>query len=383
MPRRLFLALFFALALLPLAQMAFHFAREPAVDENRTLATAPSAQTPVTSWPRVADRWFADHFGLRRLLITLKTQIDFRLFGTSDRVLVGRDGQLFYRSVVNVQEPAIQSLLARRGDALLANIAGFTSALQRAGIRPILMLNLMSDRFYPDLLPAAAQPKPARPLIEEFAGRLAGIPGVLFVDSTAILRRVQAERRVFHRTDFHWNEPAAFEVARALVNRIGTAEGRDGTVWTHRLEIETRPYTGGIARFMPLFAPPVEQALYVKPTWTWPPGYREATFEGIFHEVMRAGPDPRLLPPIVLLGDSFLDAVMASGLAANFTATYRKRWDDELKLSDFVRYLPAETRWLLVQFIEVNEAAFRAFGDDEDVALAIQLLETRPASAIQ
>lgn len=379
MPRRLFLALFFALALLPLAQMMFHVAREPAVDENRALAAAPSAQTAIASWPRAADRWFADHFGLRRLLITLKTQIDFRLFGTSDRVLVGRDGQLFYRSVVNVQEPAIQALLTRREEALVANIARFTSALQRAGIRPVLMLNLMSDRFYPELLPAAAQPKPARPLIEEFAGRLAEIPGVLFIDSTTILRRLQAERRIFHRTDFHWNEPAAFEVARVLVDRIGAAEGRDGPVWTHRLEIETRPYTGGIARFMPLFAPPVEPALYVKPTWSWPAGYRETTFEGIFHEVMRADPDPRLLPPIVLLGDSFLDAVMASGFAANFTATYRKRWDDELKLSDFVRYLPGETRWLLVQFIEVNEAAFRAFGDEQDVALAVRLLDERPS----
>ena len=377
MPRRLFLALFFALALLPLAQMTFRFVPEPAVDENRTLAPPPSAATPLPSWPRAADRWFADHFGLRRLLITLKTQIDFRLFGTSDRVLVGRDGQLFYRSVVNVQEPAIQSLLARSENALVANIAGFTAALQRAGIRPVLMLNLMSDRFYPDLLPAAAQPKPARPLIEDFAGRLAALPGVLFIDSTAILRRVQKERRIFHRTDFHWNEPAAFEVARALVDDIGAAEGRDGAVWRHRLEIEARPYSGGIARFMPLFAPPVEQALYVKPTWAWPAGYREVTFEGIFHEVMRTDPDPRLLPPIVLLGDSFLDAIMTSGLTANFTATYRKRWDDELKLSDFVRYLPAETRWLMVQFIEVNEAAFRAFGDSEDVALAVRLLEER------
>lgn len=377
MPRRLFLALFFALTLLPLAQMAFRFAREPAVDENRTLAAAPTGATPIALWPRAADRWFADHFGLRRLLITLKTQIDFGLFGTSDRVLVGHDGQLFYRSVVNAQQPAIQALLAKRQAELVANMADFMAALQRAGIRPVLMLNLMSDRFYPDLLPRAALPKPKPPLIEDFALHLAAIPGILFVDSTAILRRVQGERRIFHRTDFHWNEPAAFEVARALVDRIGRAEGRDGAVWTHSLEIEARPYTGGIARFMPLFAPPVEQALFVKQTWRWPAGYREATFEGVFHEVMRADPDPRLLPPIVLLGDSFLDAIMTSGLSANFTATYRKRWDDELKISDFVRYLPEEAHWLLLQFIEVNEAAFRAFADSEDVALAVRLLDER------
>ena len=377
MPRPWFLALFFALALLPALQMLVRFAPVPAVDENRALAAPPTRATPLALWPRAAERWFADHFGLRPLLITLKTEIDYRLFGTSDRVLVGSDGQLFYRSVVNVQEPAVERMLAAREDALLRNIGAFGAAAERAGIHVVLMLNLMSDRFHPNRLPLAAAPRPAQPRIEGFYRHLQSLPGVDFLDSAAILRRTLAQRPVFHRTDFHWNEPAAFEVARALVDRISTAEGRAPSVWTHELAIETRPYAGGIARFMPLLSPPVEQALFVRQTWHWPAGYAEATYQGIFHEVTHADPDPRLLPPIVLLGDSFLDAVMASGFAASFQATYRKRWDDEVKLSNFARGLPAEARWLVVQFIEVNEAALRAFADSEDVALAVRLLDER------
>jgi hypothetical protein len=377
MPRRVFIFLFFALALLPLAQMTFHFAPVPAVDENRALATPPSRTTPPAQWPRVAERWFADHFGLRSLLITLKTEIDYRLFGTSDRVLVGSDGQLFYRSVVNVQEPAVERFLAAQEDTLLRNIGAFGAAAERAGVHVVLMLNLMSDRFYPERLPRAALPRPAAPRIDSFYRRLQTLPGIEFLDSTAILRAAMVERPIFHRTDFHWNEPAAFAVARTLVERISTADGRAQSAWTHDLVIETRAYSGGIARFMPLLSPPVEQALFVRPSWQWPAGYAEATYQSIFHEVTRADPDPRLLPPIVLLGDSFLDAVMASGLAADFQATYRKRWDDEMKLSDFARYLPDDARWLVVQFIEVNEAALRAFANSEDVDLAVRILDHR------
>ena len=97
-----FILLFAALLFLPLVQMLTGVIPVAPVSENRSLAPAPGLATPLARIPHVANEWFNDHFGLRPLLIRLKTQIDYSVFKTSDRVLVGSDGWLFYRGALKI-----------------------------------------------------------------------------------------------------------------------------------------------------------------------------------------------------------------------------------------------------------------------------------------
>lgn len=378
--RLAFVAVFFGLTLLPGLQMLTGALSIAPVDENRTLAPPVTAGTSFDAVPRVADRWFADHFGLRSLLIRLKTQVDFTVFGMSDRVLVGHDGQLFYRSVVNVEEPAMDQVLAVKEAAALAGIGRVTRALKDAGIDTAFVVNMMSDRFYPELLPKVAVPRPLQPRIDDFIARLRALPDVNYIDSEAILRHAMQTRRVFHRTDFHWNDPAAFDVARALVDRISAGEGRPSSAWTHSLKIGTQRISGAIAMFMPLFVPPTEDALTVEQSWDWPAGFSQSVNQGLF-EYSTASTDARLLSPTVFVGDSFLDGMQRSGLVADFVETHRIRWKPDLKVSEIVASLPSDTRWLTFEFIEVSQTALNAFADANDVEAAVKLLRARQRAA--
>lgn len=373
-----FVAVFFGLTLLPGLQMLTGLVPIPPVDENRTLAPPVTAATPLDAIPRVADRWFADHFGLRPILIRLKTQVDFSVFGMSDRVLVGRDGQLFYRSTLNVEEPYMERALVTAEAPAIAGIDRLTRALKAAGIQTAFVINMMSDRFYPELLPSSAVRRPAVPRIDEFVAKLRALPAVTFVDSTEILRTAMKSRRIFHLTDFHWNDPAAYPVGKALVDEISKIEGRPTSVWTHPLKIVTQRGSGGIAMFMPLFVPPSEDMLMIGQTWDWPAGFTQAARTDIFEHSTQASPDPRLLPPTVFVGDSFLDGMLRSGVLAYFVETHRIRWKAGLKISEIIAALPADTRWLVIQFIEVGHPAIAAFADTADIDAAIKLIEQRP-----
>ena len=91
---RIFVLLFAAILAAPLLQMATHLVHEPLVDELRQPHTisAPLGRL-VAMDPRLSDDvngWFNDHFGLRSVLIRLKNEIDYQLFKTSDKVLIGR-----------------------------------------------------------------------------------------------------------------------------------------------------------------------------------------------------------------------------------------------------------------------------------------------------
>jgi hypothetical protein len=140
-------------------------------------------------------------------------------------------------------------------------------------------------------------------------------------------------------------------------------------------------YSGRIASDMPLFAPPSEMALDVKPSWEYPPGFRQSVNQGIFDYVTAANEDPKLLPATVFVGDSFFDGIMGSGTAVYFVETHRIRWKRDLKVSEIVANLPDDTRWLVIQFIEVSQYAMGAFANQDDVAAAVGLLQSGHAAA--
>jgi len=47
--------------------------------------------------PARASQWFDDRFGFRPILIRLHNEVLYRVFGTGDRVYIGKDGFLFPR----------------------------------------------------------------------------------------------------------------------------------------------------------------------------------------------------------------------------------------------------------------------------------------------
>lgn len=384
MKPRTFVAVFSSLVLLPAIQMITGLPPVGTINENRNLAPAPKWSTATDKLPREANDWFNDHFGLRPWLIRLKTQIDYSLFGMSDRVLIGRDGWLFYRSTVNTDEPLVESQLTGPKQAqVVTGMRMFTDALQRAGIRSVLVVNMMSDRFYADKLPDAAAHRPPHPHIDDLVESLRVLPSVHYVDSSAILKSTMKERQIFHKTDFHWNDPAAFEVAKAIADAISASEGREKSAWSHPLEIDRVRLSGGIATFMPLFVPPTEDALMIKPTYSWPPDLKQRFEVGVFDHLTSSAGGASYLPSTVFLGDSFLDGMIRAGLQSVFVATARARWSPQLKLSDVAAQLPDGVRWCVIQFIEVNLVAMNAFADLDDVQKAVAVLDQRRRVSVE
>jgi SGNH hydrolase-like domain, acetyltransferase AlgX len=359
MSRAFFLIGFVLILWLPMVQMVTGFIPLPALEENRKLAPAPV----FTSWDGVDDythgavNWFNDHFGFREFLIRLKTQIDYSVFGMSTRIHIGDDGWLFYRSVVDVQQPYIERTLRTDADAVAEGTRRLANVLAGRGVQLVVMVGPMKNVFYSNHLPAAAPRLPESRQIDLLQDRFRSMKEVVFLDANAILRETMKTRHVFHRTDFHWNDPAAFEVTKSLVNQLAKLEGRTEPVWAHELQIEERVESGGEATFMPIFFPPSETGLFVKQNWTQP-AYdytdKHAPFEWVY---AMKDPDARPLPPMTVLGDSFFDGMLRSGIWPQFSKIYRARWSATI-LQELVDDLPPDTRFFFVEFIETSGHAF-------------------------
>jgi hypothetical protein len=362
MLKTIFLAVAAALMWLPILQMATSFAPQFPLEENRVLAPRPVFKSWRTSNQYLVDtvKWFNDQYGFRDFLIRSKTQVDYSAFRVSSKVHVGKDGWLFYRSVVDVQKPKTEMLLKKDSDAVISGVSNLAQALQQRGIKLVVMICPMKDVYYGQYLPRAVRQRRTAPgQAELLQQRMKSLDSLILIDNYAILRDLAAQRRVFHQTDFHWNDPAAFEVARALVERLAREEGRPVPLWKHALSIEQKPLSGGEAAFMPLFFPPKEIGLFVKPDWVMAPARyddKKKPFEYVYEMTSPSGNE---LGPVAVLGDSFFDGMVRSGLLNYFGRVYRANWN-AATLDQFMGALPVDTRYVLLELIETEDRAYAA-----------------------
>jgi len=380
--RFLFVAIFFGMTALPLAVMLAPISVLAPVPENRQLAPPPS-----WSWPglsdarpiREASTWFDDHFGLRSLLIRAKTQIDYSVFDTSSRVHLGKDGQLFPRGAIDLEKPLVDQYLRAHEADVLDSFRALAGALNARGIRLMVIINLMSDRYLADKLPATVPHFPEPRAIDGFLAKLAATPGLTYIDADAILRREQAQGPIFHKTDFHWNDAGAFGVAREVIDVMSRSEGRPSP-WVRPPRFTTQPFSGGLATFMPLFFPPSEEGVFAE----GPPRVSAGTHTPLTPELRDSlwqahvtNSGPGLLPPLFVFGDSFADQLERAGLTA-YVRDYHRVWKpgDASTVSAVAAVIPPETRYAVFQFIEVSYWSFVSLANKKDVALAVERIRS-------
>jgi hypothetical protein len=367
-----FVAIFFAICLLPLAAAALRVTVVKPIDETRRLAAPPTWSWPpdLATITRQADRWYGDHFGLRSLLIRLKTQIDFSLFNTSSRIHIGRDGWLFYRSIIDRQRLNAHRFYSKEADHVVRNLARLNRALREEGITLIVTWNVLADQFVPkDVLPATFPKLPDPPGVDALLRALAHELGPAYVDMSALMRQLmrQQGRSPFYKTDFHWNALGACAAARAIVRRAAELEGLAAPHYAFDIDLVERDWhDGGIAREMPLLFPRAERELFLRHEFLDSQGFERTFADPLWVQIYRrTGDTAGLLPPIAYVGDSFQWGIQLCGFHAHFRASYLTRWSGRPKVSDFIAALPPDTRILLLQTMERSRST-RTLSDDSN-----------------
>jgi hypothetical protein len=161
--------------------------------------------------------------------------------------------------------------------------------------------------------------------------------------------KLKGSFRVYHKTDFHWTDPAGAYVAKALVDKLGNLTGI-GDLWDLPIKIRTEKISyGGENHALALLWPLQEDALFLETERSGVGEYlhTQEDNEWTFHA--KAGPQPRLLHSTVMFGDSFADAFTRAGLTVYFSEFHKfYNWDFPKMFSK----IPDGTRYLVLQHIE-------------------------------
>jgi hypothetical protein len=222
------------LVLMAAAWLAPRWIPAPHIQENRVLAPVPARPSVARGFRvfrRAADAYVADHFPVRPHLIGLLNRLRMmaRVSG-SKRVIVGRDGWLFYDDDTHLGsargDPPMMGPEMRQW---LLTLAGRTEALRARGIPYIVVAAPAKETVYPQFGPAWYRgPSPARPtvLLTKLA-RDAGAGDVLYLHGPI----AEATRRgweTYSRHDTHWTGYGAYAGYSGLMDHLHALGLTDG-----------------------------------------------------------------------------------------------------------------------------------------------------------
>jgi hypothetical protein len=356
----LFCILFGLVLIMPIGLTLFGIPLTKALEENRIRQPFPSwASCEVLHMDechKKIDGWFNDNYQPRDLLIKLKTQIDYSVFSTSDKVHIGPDNWLFYRSVMDSEKITPERVPQVEFEALLAEFDDLDQYLRSRGIQLIVLPMPLKNVIYPEYVPRSSPNLPEDSRYQQLRRWLSGHESILTVDAYEFLLSRKNDARAYHKTDFHWNDPAGFLFTEKLVNMLWQYQSGESTpLWGETLTIEEKSFSGGQANFLPLLSPPQEQGLFLNVTWERSKGIYDYDPPGdVWRYVYDGSLDSRgVLNGVVVMVDSYFNAMSRSGFDSYFSSVHRTKAEAE-KLGEIYANIPEGTRYLVFEFIEVS-----------------------------
>lgn len=210
--------------------------RDEANSEKRDLARFPDLAhwRDVKPLTRDIEAFVGDRFGFRQPLLSMKSWLDYHLFGVSasPSVIVGRDGWLFYTaddSLADIEHEV--SMEAEDRNAWTTTIRGRGDWLAGRNIAYRLVVAPDKHTVYPDALPARFRSAGLSRLdqIVEALG-----PSPYLVDLRPALQafRRSSDLPLYFKTDTHWNGIGAYAAFQAIMRSIG--RGPDTPLMTLR-----------------------------------------------------------------------------------------------------------------------------------------------------
>ncbi len=196
-------------------------------EEARMLGVAPDWPRTPEQWlalPRRLDRFLADHFGLRTVLVRAHGRLRYAVDLPSDlRVIIGRDNWLFLNGDGTIEQATGKVLREDRIEEFADRAAALRAHLDGKGADLLVAIPPNGPSINRARLPAWASEPPAVTEYDLMMRALAA-RGVAAVDLRPPLIAANATHPTYRRTDTHWNRFGALVAYNAVVQAVRRRE---------------------------------------------------------------------------------------------------------------------------------------------------------------
>ena len=383
--RLLPIVLFVLVLLMPALSGITGYTISPPLAENRVLTARPVStdyfNEEKLDWLGYSTQfngWFSDGFPTRDFWVRLHGQVQYSLFHDSNRVHIGPENWLYYRSVLDVENPSLERISQQERQAMAQRLQQLSAQLAARGITLYILPMALKDYYYPEFLPASGKHALQFRFFDLYMDELLANGAIKVIDSRPILRQAkQSGLKIFHQTDFHWTDPASARVFQALLAAMAEQEQKPALANQWQVEtVEMGNWSGGESNALPLLWPRAETTVGARFSGA-PTQFTAQTPlpAGVESAAITATAREDLLAPVLIFGDSFFDGAERAGFLNFFQAYTRSRvWTYDLV--EAYRNRQSGTRYLVLENI-----TGAIYGMDAAVTKLIEELATEPAAA--
>jgi hypothetical protein len=304
--RRPWIVIIVALLAVPMLVQVMQTPQVVSEGEARVLSPAPAWPRSLAqwrAWPREAERYLADHFGLRDELVRLHGMLRYAVVLPTDaRVIIGREQQLFLIGDNTIEQATGRLLRTAEIAAFAERAAQLHAGLLASGTGFAVAIAPNSATILRARLPTWAADPPA---VSEYDVMMAALAqrGVTAVDLRPALAAANSIWPVYRRTDTHWNRLGALVAYNAVVEALGRP---NWTIDPRRVLRGFEPVPGGdLARLLAVSSILVDEDARIDLSAYAPAPLRISMLDTHFEsggdliETDRAG------PTVLVIGDSF------------------------------------------------------------------------------
>lgn len=194
--------------------------------EQRNLASKPdlnlmndSYQTYISDY----ETYVNDNFGFRNEFIKINNFIKVKLLKTSpsEKVIIGRDGWLFYNSEGEIDDyRGTNHFSVQELEVIRENLEKRSQWLGNLGIEFYVTVAPNKSTIYPEFLPSSIKKYNDKSRLDQLINYLADNSEVQIIDLRPSLIENKSENLIYKKNDTHWNGMGAFigykEIARRL-----------------------------------------------------------------------------------------------------------------------------------------------------------------------
>ena len=210
------------------------------LDEKRAMAQRPDFAhvrfrelASVAGFAQDWEKYYADHFGLRKLLIGSYRLAMFYLFQISlnPAVVIGQsDGHsrwLYYDASAAANGAGFDGFLGKTPytqaelSAIAANLARLSKLFADNHTKFLFVVAPDKQSIYPEYLPRHLRPRPGVPSrLDQLSTIAQAVLASHYLDLRAVIREAKSQGTIYFPMDSHWNYKAAFVAYQALMQAL-------------------------------------------------------------------------------------------------------------------------------------------------------------------
>ena len=197
---------------------------------GRTLSNG----TPVTidNFPSLFEDWFNDHLPFRNQLLTLNSFFDYTVLKTSssDQVIVGKDGWLFYQGgQVNDEDPVADYegtnlFTDEELQTIASNMTKIEKELKAQGTDFVIYFAPNKERVYSEYMPDSYGESAGNSRMNqviEYLRKNTDITVISALDDLMEFKQSHPNVQLYYKYDTHWNNIGAYVGTKSLCEALG------------------------------------------------------------------------------------------------------------------------------------------------------------------